>query len=197
MDVGHSAVLRRAMKAAGGRRRLLFIRHPHGRRGEDAPVRHHRSVISLDDFAATADAIAATTSKREKVRLLAALLRQCDEGDLPIATRYFGGSVFAVGDPRTLNVGGALLSAALRELAGVDDTELARAWRRYADVGDVTRAVLAERSGGVTGGATLRQLDAGLRAVADATGPRAKRAALLDVLAGVTPDGARYVAKLI
>ena len=78
-------------------------------------------------FAVTADAIAATSSKRAKVRLLADhLRRRSTPRTLLLATRYFAGRVFAPGDPRTLNVGGAALTKALREVAGVDDAGLTR-----------------------------------------------------------------------
>jgi len=154
-------------------------------------------VVTLDDFTNAADGIAGTTSKREKVRVLANFLRGCDTEELPLATRYFSGSVFATGDPRTLNVGGAVFSRVLRDLGGAGDAEMARAWRQYADVGDVTRAVLAGKDDVPAGAVTLVRLGGLLCAIADASGVRSKTAALRDLLAATTPEGARYVAKLI
>src|SRR5207237_2187626 len=98
----------------------LYVIHAYGRVSR-LPVPHHRRVVTLDDFANAADAIAGTTSKREKVRVLADFLRRCDEEELPLVTRYFSGSVFAAGDPRTLNVGGAVFSRVLRDLGGAGD----------------------------------------------------------------------------
>ena len=154
-------------------------------------------MITLDDFAAAADAIAATSSKLEKVRVLAEFLRRCDERELPLATRYFSGSVFATGDPRTLNVGGAAFGTVLRQLAGADDAQIALAWRQYADIGDVTRDVLSRQRDPSAEHVTLARLDAALSAIADAAGARGKTAGLRDLLADATPEGARYVAKLV
>src|SRR5205807_9375754 len=97
----------------------------------------------------------------------------------------------------TLNIGGAVLSRVLRELGGVDDAEMGRAWRRYADVGDVTRAVLTGKNDPPVEAVALPRLDAALRAIADASGVRGKTAGLRDLLAATTAGGARYVAKLI
>ena len=71
-------------------------------------------VTTLAAFAVTADAIAATGSKKAKVRLLADHLVKLDPERLLLATRYFAGRVFAPGDARTLNVGGAALYKVLR-----------------------------------------------------------------------------------
>ena len=100
---------------------------------------------TMAGLAVTADAIAATSSKRAKVRLLADHLVGLDPPHLLLATRYFAGRVFAPGDPRTLNVGGAALFKALRELAGVDDAGLIAAYRRHGDAGDTTAEVLRSR----------------------------------------------------
>ena len=151
-------------------------------------------MVSIDEVAAAADAIAATSSKREKVQLLAAVLRRCDAGELALATRYFAGAVFAVGDPRTLNVGGAAFSAALRELSGSDDDAIGQAWRRHADLGDVTGELLGHQAGGAL---SLRDVDTALGTIAAASGPRAKTAALRDLLARASPGGARFIAKLV
>ncbi|MFN2582791.1 MAG: DNA ligase, partial [Candidatus Dormibacteria bacterium] len=153
-------------------------------------------MVTLDDFAATADAIAATGSKREKVGLLADFLRGCEEDDLVRSTRYFGGVVFAVGDPRTLNAGGAVFGAVLRDLAGADDAAIASAWRQFADSGDVTRALLQGRTPDGPS-LMLADVDAGLSAVSAASGTRAKASALRALLTRATAGGARYVAKLI
>src|SRR5450432_3883714 len=101
---------------------------------------------TLAGFAVTADAIAATGSKKAKVQLLADHLRELDPQRLLLATRYFAGRVFAPGDVRNLNIGGAALSKVLREVAGVDESTLSAAYRRHGDAGDTTADVLATMS---------------------------------------------------
>ena len=150
----------------------------------------------MDAFAATADLIAATSSKREKVRLLSTFLRDATGVDLVLATRYFSGSVFPVGDARTLNVGGSAFSAAMLDLGGIDAGQLTSIWRRHADVGDVAGEVLRRhRPAGEP--LSLQDLDAAFSSMAAASGSKARAAALRDLLARASPDAARYIAKLI
>lgn len=153
-------------------------------------------MVSIDEVAAAADAIAATSSKREKVQLLAAILRRCDRVELALATRYFAGAVFAVGDARTLNVGGAAFGAVLRELSGADDDAVGRSWRRHADLGDVTGDLLSAHAAGGQR-LSLTDVDAGLVTIAAASGVRAKTAALGALLRRATPAEARFIAKLV
>ena len=152
---------------------------------------------TLAQLAVTADAIAATSSKRAKVRLLADHLVELDPAHLLVATRYFGGRVFAPGDPRTLNVGGALLTRALRAVTGIDDAAMIAAYRRHGDAGDATADVLAGRDGTEPGGIDLLDVDAAFGDIATAAGPKGREAALADVLRRCSPDEGRYVVKLV
>ena len=154
-------------------------------------------MTTVDDLARTADAVAATRSKLEKMRLLAEFLAALGEEELPLGARYFAGSVFPVGDARTLNVGGAALSSALRSIATVDDAALTKSWRRHADAGDVTQDVLA--AAGHRGDAPLKltELHAAFNALATTSGNNAKTAALRDLLARSSPAAARYIVKLV
>jgi DNA ligase-1 len=146
----------------------------------------------------TADAIAATASKKAKVRLLADHLLRLDPPRLLLATRYFAGRVFAPGDARTLNVGGAALYKVLREATGVDDAELSAAYRRHGDGGDTTAEVLAAaRPNATYEGVDLLDLDRAFGAIATGTGPRAREAALAALLASCSPSEGRYVVKLM
>lgn len=151
----------------------------------------------MEELARTAEAIASTSSKREKVRELSALLARLDGDDLAQATRYFAGTIFAVGDPRTLGVGGAAFGAAVREISGLDDASLGRIWRRHADVGEWVRSALIES--GAAGGdvMSLAELGQAFATIAAAPAGRSHGAGLLDLLRRGTPDAARLVAKLI
>lgn len=162
--------------------------------GDDA---HVQTAPTLAGLAVTADAIAATSSKRAKVRLLADHLLGLDPPHLLLATRYFAGRVFAPGDPRTLNVGGAALNRALREVAGVDDARITAAYRRHGDAGDTTADVLASRPPARYPGVDLVAVDGAFAAVATAAGPKGREAALADLLRRCSADEGRYVVKLV
>lgn len=152
---------------------------------------------TLAGFAATADAIAATGSKRAKVRLLADHMLALDPERLLLATRYFAGRVFAPGDPRTLNIGGAALFKVLRAVAGVDEAFLVAAYRRHGDAGGATADVLAPRAGADQPGVDLVEVDAAFAAIATSGGPRAREDGFADLLRRCSPVEGKYAVKLV
>src|SRR5258708_33351800 len=83
-------------------------------------------VQQMLEFAGTADAIAATSSKLEKTRILAAYLRQLEAADLRLATTWMTGRPFSLNGPRTLQLGGSSMWKAGRALCGADPEELSR-----------------------------------------------------------------------
>jgi DNA ligase-1 len=152
---------------------------------------------TLAALAVTGDAIAATSSKLAKVRLLADHLLGLEPQSLLLATRYFAGRVFAPGDPRTLNVGGAALTKALRAVAGVDDAGMRAAYRRHGDAGDAAAEILRSRPQAPREGMDLASVDEAFSAIATAPTPKAREAALVDLLRRCSPDEGRYAVKLI
>src|SRR5258708_39196742 len=90
----------------------------------------------LSDFCRTANAIAATTKKSEKERLLAGYLVTLDDASLERAAVFFSGSPFPRKDQRTAGVGGAALTEALVEVTGRSPGEVWAAWAKYGDAGD-------------------------------------------------------------
>ncbi|HEV3124915.1 MAG TPA: ATP-dependent DNA ligase [Candidatus Dormibacteraeota bacterium] len=148
-------------------------------------------------FAEVAEAIGATSSKLEKVRLLGDYLAALDEQRLPVATRFFAGRVFPPSDPRVLQVGGAALSAVLRELGGVDNEDLSSIWRKYADSGETTQEVF-RRAGRTTSSDTdILDVVAAFDEIASISGARARTRAVSDLLARCDPLEAKYVTKLM
>ena len=174
-------------------------RRPRRGLGDDAEM--EGDLTTLAAFARTADAVAATGSKTAKVGLVAGHLTALDPPRLLLATRYFAGRVFAPGDARTLNVGGAALSAVLREVTGLDDAALTVAYRRHGDPGDTTADVLAASrpapapAGG--DGIDLLDVDAAFAAIAAAGGAQPRQAELAALVRRCTPDEGRYVVKLV
>jgi DNA ligase 1 len=154
-------------------------------------------VTTLAELARAGDAIASTSSKLGKVRLLAEFLSATDGDEVALAARYFTGSIFPTGDERTLNVGGAAFSSVLREVSGADDDEIRRAWRRHSDAGDVTRELLERGETRETAPISLRELDQSFAEIAGARGVQARKDLLRTLLERANSDEARYVAKLI
>src|SRR3977135_721453 len=99
---------------------------------------------SLEAFAQTAEAIAATTTKLEKAALLGEFFQHLDDDDLARAARYFAGQQFALNDARTTNVGGSILSEALCTATGSSPESLGPRYARWGDGGDVAFEVFCE-----------------------------------------------------
>src|SRR5437763_16323286 len=99
---------------------------------------------SLESFAKTAEAVAATTRKLEKAALLEDYLRHLDDEDLARAARYFAGQQFASSDARTTNVGGSILSEAMTSATGASPESLGARYARWGDAGDVAFELFVE-----------------------------------------------------
>ncbi|HEX3606087.1 MAG TPA: ATP-dependent DNA ligase [Candidatus Dormibacteraeota bacterium] len=148
-------------------------------------------------FAECADAIAATSSKLEKVRILGEYLASLDVDRLAVATRFMAGRIFPAWDGRVLMVGWAAMRTVVLELTGAGDTEMAASYRRHADSGDVMRDLM-EAAGHAAPGLDILEVAAGFDRIAATTGSsRARTVQLTELLRACTPAEGRYVTKLI
>lgn len=148
----------------------------------------------LRDFTAVANAIAATTKKSEKEKLLAEYLRTLDDATLERAVVFFSGAPFARREQRVVGVGGAAIGDAVCEVAGCSSEQLWEAWPRYADFGDVVAEVFpAGRDRDVT----LSEVGEAFERLAATQGATEKRAVLAELLRKVDAQGARYVVKIL
>src|SRR5207244_13432888 len=95
----------------------------------------------LADFCVTANAIARTTKKLEKERLLADYLVALDDASLERAVVFFAGGPFPRRDQRAVGVGGALLSGAVVEVTGRPADDVWARWHEYGDAGDTLATV--------------------------------------------------------
>ena len=99
---------------------------------------------SLEQFARTAELVAATTKKLQKAALLGTYFEQLADDDLARAARYFAGHQFAQSDARTTNVGGSILGEALCAATGLAPESLGPRYARWGDGGDVAYEVFVE-----------------------------------------------------
>jgi DNA ligase-1 len=107
-------------------------------------------------FAVVADAVKATPSKLEKIAALRDYLAALPPDDAATAATFFTGRAFPQRDPRNLNLGWAVIKRAVLEVAGVTEAEYRAAYHRYADAGDASGAVLAQRPSATAHGAEAR-----------------------------------------
>lgn len=97
----------------------------------------------MQEFAATCEAVAATTKKTEKVRIVA-LYFQAKPDEAGQAAVFLSGRAFPTWEERTLQVGGSLLWRAVGEISGKGEVALTAAYRRHGDLGAAAEDVLTE-----------------------------------------------------
>jgi len=146
-------------------------------------------------FANVGEAIAATSSKLDKIRLLADYLRNLTSDELPVATLYFTGRVFAQSDLRTLQVGWALIFRALQAATGIGDAKLRRIASVHGDAGKSAFEVLNGRT--VAQPFNIRESRELFEDLRRARGPGAKAKLLENRFSILSPREGKYVVKIL
>ena len=145
-------------------------------------------------FAATADAVAGTTSRLRKRDALAAYLRGLPDQDVPRAATFFAGRPLA-GMADKLGLGWVQLSGALQAASGARDEALRAAYLRHSDPGDAAAELLETRSPDIPP-LTLRDVDEAFRGMASAAGAEARTALMAGLFGRAAPGEARYLARI-
>lgn len=148
----------------------------------------------LSDFARIANAIAATTKKSEKERLLADYLVSLDDASLERAVVFFSGSPFPRREERVTGVGGATIGDAVSEATGRTHDEVWAPWPKYADPGDtIAESFPDDPSRDIT----LVELAEAFERLAATQGATAKKDELVALFSKVDAQGARYIVKIL
>jgi DNA ligase-1 len=155
------------------------------------------AVASLQSFAEAAEKIAATSKKLEKAAILGSYLHDLSEADLSRAARYFAGHQFAMNDARTTNVGGSIISAALREATGFSPDDLYARYVRLGDPGDLAAEIISETRKQFEPTVTLVETESLITRLSETRGIRNKTALLAVVLHHASPLEAKYLIKLL
>jgi len=148
----------------------------------------------LSDFTRVANAIARTTKKNEKERLLGDYLVALDDASLERAVVFFSGSAFPQREQRVTGVGGATISDAAVEASGRTAEELWEIYPKYADLGDAVAELYGERAGGDV---SLSEVGETFDRIAATSGATEKKAVLVDLLSRVDAQGARFIVKIL
>ncbi|HEU5401895.1 MAG TPA: ATP-dependent DNA ligase, partial [Terriglobales bacterium] len=150
----------------------------------------------MDTFAAICEAIAATTKKLEKTRIVADYLRSLGPETAPRAAQFLAGQVFPVWEERTLQLGGAQLWRAMAAITGKSERELSTAYRRHGDLGSAAADVL-EGIAPMVSELPISDLEAVFDKIASARDTVARMAEVQEILSRLSPLGAKYFIKLI
>ncbi|HKV93615.1 MAG TPA: hypothetical protein VJW20_13795 [Candidatus Angelobacter sp.] len=147
-------------------------------------------------FSTTADAVAATTKKTEKVRLVAEYFASRPVDEAAQAAVFFSGRAFPAWEDRTLQVGGALLWRALGEISGKGEVALTAAYRRHGDLGSAAQDLL-EHAAVRKASLSIADVAASFDELARTSAAAQKSHLLQDLLRRATPVEAKYVIKII
>ncbi|GAC1430962.1 MAG: ATP-dependent DNA ligase [Thermoanaerobaculia bacterium] len=153
----------------------------------------------LSDFTAVANAIAATTKKSVKERLLADYLAKLDDASLERAAVFFAGAPFPNRDERVTGVGGAAISDAIAEVTGHEPDEIWKSWSRYGDAGDTVAEHLSSIGdrGSQIADVSLTEVGDHFDRIAAASTPAEKKSVLAGLFRRVDAQGARFIVKIL
>jgi DNA ligase-1 len=150
----------------------------------------------MRQLAQTCEAIGATTRKSEKIATLAAYFRTRETADAATSAVFLSGRAFPAFEERTLQVGGALLSKVVAELAQASDGELRAAYRKYGDLGSAAFELL-ERQASQPKAVTLGEVRVAFDDIAASRGSGAKEALLRSLLERCSALEVKYILKII
>ncbi len=149
----------------------------------------------MQQFAELCEAVAATSKKTEKVRLVAGYLLACGLEDAAVSAVFLSGRPFPAFEETILNLGGTQLWRVIAQIAKKSDAAMTAAYRKHGDLGSAAYEVLGgsntrERLG-------VAEVEKCLRQIAKARGPAAKSAIAAELLGKATPLEAKYVVKIM
>jgi DNA ligase-1 len=110
-----------------------------------APKTRPQSKPPIDSFLAfahTAEDVADLSSKKAKVRTLAAYLAAIPPEILPIAALYFSGRIYPASAPKKLNFSWALMKRALLEVAACTDRDFKEIYKTAGDSATTAEVIL-------------------------------------------------------
>ena len=147
-------------------------------------------------FAATAESVRATSSRLEKIQLLADYLRPLSVETAAQAAIFLSGRPFPQCDERTLGVGWSLLRRAVVAASGATEADFRAAYARWRESGETTEALFAGRM--PRGAAlTLGDVAAAMGAIAAERAPARKLERLEALLEPCSGTEAKYLVKVI
>jgi len=148
-------------------------------------------------FTQTAEAVAATTKKHEKIRLVADLLRSLPLDGAVCAATFLTGRAFPRREERVLGIGGSTLYRLVAELAGKSAGELSAIYRKHGDLGDVAEEALAASAAHAAKDVAFSEIAAAFANLASLRNQAQKSAALKSLFENSGPADVKYIVKII
>ena len=161
-----------------------------------------KASASLLVLAEALERVRGTTSKKEKVSILAGYLRGLDPADALVAARVASGRSSERGSKDEAQVGYSALLDVLRDVTGVTDEQVSRIYLRHGDLGEVAEEILAVKkeqplfSEPLTL-ADLNEAFARLRASKGQGSALVRRGTVKSLLLRATPLEGKYIVKVL
>jgi DNA ligase-1 len=166
-----------------------------------APQREQRHLeqgpyaASFTGFAEICKNVGSTSSKLEKIRILAEYLKTLDSHSVSLAVTWFSGRPFSPSQNKVLQIGWAVLRNALCSVANCDKDAFHLAYLKHSDVGETAGELLSSRPGHLS--LTFSQVENGFEQLHGARGPLAKAPILVRLLDDASAAGAKFLVKII
>lgn len=149
-------------------------------------------------LAPACEAIARTTKKLEKTRIVADYLCSRSPDEAAISAVFLSGRPFAAYQEATLGVGGTQLWRAVKELSGKSDAAMTAAYRRHGDLGAAAYDILsATNKDPANQHLSVLQVEEVFRQIAASRGTAPKLKVVRDLMAQATPLEAKYLVKIM
>ncbi len=170
---------------------MTYVRAGSGK----APSSTH-PIVHMHLLAATCEAVAGTSSKTEKIRLVGEYLSSRPVPEAAIAAVFLSGRAFAAYEERTLQVGGTLLWKLLGKETGLDEGELSAVYRRHGDLGAAAFEVL-QATASRTSTLSLTEVARTLAEISNSRSSEARTRLVTALLCRATALEAKYLIKII
>ena len=149
----------------------------------------------MRQLAELCEAVAATSKKTEKVRLVAAYLLSRGLEEAATSAIFLSGRPFPAHDETILSIGGTQLWRVIAQLALKSDAAMTAAYRKHGDLGSAASEVLS--AGNHPEKLSVPGVEGYFRQIAQARGPAAKSAITSEMLSKATPLEAKYIVKIM
>ncbi len=152
-------------------------------------------------LARLAEELAGTGSKLKKRAAIAGMLTAVradgEVRDAGLFAQYLAGTPFAEADGRKLNVGGAMMSRAVRLLTEPSEAEFTEAYRRHGDMGAAAGDLWAAAGRVPEASVTYGEVETAFAGMAVAKTTAIRQELLVGLLGRATPIEAKYLIKLM
>lgn len=146
-------------------------------------------------FAQTCDAVAATTKKTEKIRLVSSLLQSLPIEDAARAAIFLTGRPFPRWEERVIGVGGRSLARLIGALSAKSGEAMGSVYRKHGDLGDMAEELLADRSNAP--GVSFGEVADAFSQLAAMRGQAEKTELLRKLLEKAKPGEVKYIVKIM